>query len=76
MLQKKLKERDAVEVDLRSQLSDLHTQLSDQQLKMSVYREKMNYFYTEMDLMNESQSLKDKELGDYIENVSRRVGVV
>ena len=75
-LQKELKERHAVEADLRSQLSDLQTQLCDQEMELSVGQEEMKCLYTELDLWKESESRKDRRLGNYIEKVNGGLGGV
>ena len=75
-LQKELKERHAVEADLRSQLSDLQTQLSNRQMELSVVQAEVKCLYTELDLMKESESRKDRRLGNYIEKVNGGMGGV
>ena len=78
-----LKECHAVEADLRSQLSDLQTQLSDQQIGLRIRQDLLNIrheeaqcFHKQLDMMKESQSLKSRRMGKYIEKVSGGVGGV
>ena len=65
-----------MEADLCSQLSDLQTQLSDQQIELSVGQEELKCLYTELDLRKESESRKDRRLGNYVEKVNRGMGGV
>ena len=65
-----------MEADLRSQLSDLQTQLSDQQMELNVGQKEVKCLYTELDLRKESESCKDRRLGNYIEKVNGGMGVV
>ena len=75
-LQKELKERHVVEADLHSQLSDLQTQLSNQEMELSVCQEELKRLYTELDLMKESESSKNRRLGNYMEKVNGGMGGV
>ena len=65
-----------MEADLHSQLSDLQTQLRDQEMELSVGQEEIKCLYTELDLRKESESRKDRRLGNYIEKVSGGMGGV
>ena len=65
-----------MEADLCSQLSDLQTQLSNQEKELSVCQEELKHLYTELDLMKESESSKNRRLGNYMEKVNGGMGGV